>query len=238
MPRKRDPARIDVIVAAATQAFVEFGFARTKIHRVADAARVGPGTIYLYAEDKEALFELALLRALESPIVASPNLPYQKTDPNARRALFDDCLKEVSHFPQLWVAAQRRDITDGRDEYHGILLEICRWIRRYRLAILLADRNKLDWPLVAEQFDAVVWSDLHRRLTSYLGSRIRTGLLAPAGDPAMIARFTLDALIAVLVTGPLSLPTELGGADEAIVALVGAALVGSGDRLPLPPHPR
>lgn len=239
MARTRDPAKIESIIAAATDAFIKFGFARTKIHQVADQARVGPGTVYLYAEDKEALFELTLLRALESPIVASPTLPYQKTDANARRALFDDCLREVAHFPQLWVAAQRRNVHESREEYHGILLELCRWIRRYRSAILLAERNRLDWPTIGEEFDRIIWVDLHQRLTSYLGSRIRAGLLLAAGDPAMIARFTLDALVAVLVTGPLSLPSDLGAPeDEVIASLAGGALIGSGDRLPFPPHPR
>ena len=239
MPRTREPGRLDTIVAAATAAFTKFGYDRTKIHRVADAARVGPGTVYLYAADKEALFELSLLRSLESPIVAQPSLPYQKTDSNALRALLVDCLREVTHFPQLWVAMQRRDPNEARDEYLGILLELARWIRRYRSAILIADRNQHDWPLVAEEFERVVWTDLHQRLTTYLALRIRSGLLLPAGDPAMIARFTLDAMVAVLVTGPLSLPTDLGTPDdEAITKLVAAAVIGSGDRLPFSSHPR
>lgn len=239
MPRFRDPARIDAIIGAASQLFIQMGFERTRIHRVADLARVSPGTVYLYAEDKEALFELAVLRSLESPLARDPLIPYQKTDLSSRRALLTDCLREVIHFPQLWVGSQRRSVGEAREEYYGILLEVCRWVRRYRTAIQLADRNRLHWPVLAEEFEKVVWIDLHRRLTAYLDSRIRAGRLLPAGDPAMVARFTLDALVAVLVTGPLSLPAEFGQPDdEVIVGLAAAGLVGSRDGLPFPPHPR
>ncbi len=238
MARTRDPRRLDAIVVAATEAFANVGYDRTKIHRVADAAKVGPGTVYLYVEDKPALFELALLRSLESPVVAQPSLPYRKTDRNALRALLIDCLKEITHFPQLWVAMQRRAPTEGREEYLGILLEIHRWIRRYRSAILLAERNRVDWPVVAEEFQRIVWTELHQRLTTYLGLRIRSGLLLPAADPALVARFTLDALVALLVTGPLNLPPDPDSRDdEAMVGLVAASLTGSGDRLPFPAHP-
>lgn len=238
MPRVRDPARIDALIAAATELFIEVGYERTKIHRVADRARLSPGTVYLYAEDKEALFELAVLRSLESPLARDPALPYQKTDGNARKALLTDCLREIVHFPQLWVGAQRRAIGDSREEYYGILLEICRWVRRYRVAILLSDRNRLHWPVLAGEFEQVVWVDLHRRLTGYIDLRIRSGRLLPAGDPAMVARFTLDALVAVLVTGPLSLPADFGQPDDEVIAgLAAASLIGSRDGLPLPPHP-
>lgn len=238
MGRTRDPVRIDVIVEAATWAFTTMGFDRAKIHQVADRAKVGPGTVYLYAEDKDALFELALLRALESPIVANPALPYQKTAPAALGRLIEDCLHEIAHFPQLWVAAQRREHEGSAQEYYGVLLELCRWLRRYQSVILLADRNRLGWPQVAASLERVVWGDLQRRLTGYLSARMRTGHLTPVADPAMVARFTIDALVASLVTGPLMSPAGVRPRDdESLARLVAAGVIGSGDRLPLPPHP-
>jgi AcrR family transcriptional regulator len=237
MARRRHPDRLDRIVAAATDAFTNVGYARAKIHRIAEDANISSGTIYLYVSDKESLFELALFRALESPLVADPTLPYQKSAEAQLEHRLVECLREITHFPQLWVAMQRRSAPNGREEYIGILLEISRWIRRYRAAILLAERNQLDWPLLAAEFSRVVWTDLHQRLTSYLGHRMRAGLLIAAGDPALIARVTLDALVAALVTGPLTLPIDRAAPDEdAVVAIVAAALVGSGDGLPLPPH--
>ena len=80
------------------------------MHQIAERAGIGPGTLYLYVREKEALFELALLRSLESPVVAHPALPYDKTSERGLRQLVEDCLREISHFPQLWLAAQRRNL--------------------------------------------------------------------------------------------------------------------------------
>lgn len=237
MARTRDPGRLDEIVAAAAWAFSHLGYARAKISQVADRARIGPGTVYLYVEDKDALFELAVLRALESPEVAHPALPYRKSPPASQAKLLEQCLHQVAHFPQLWVAAQHRNVTESVAEFDGILLEICTWLRRYRSAILLAERNRFDWPDLAAMFDEVVWSDLHQRLTGYLGVRTRAAHLRPVGDPAAVARFLIDALVAAIVSGPIGVATEGTrhfGDDELLVRLAGAALRGSGDPLPLP----
>jgi AcrR family transcriptional regulator len=239
VPRRRDPARLDRIVAAASKTFIEYGYERAKIHRIADTATISPGTIYLYVADKKALFELSLLRALESPRVAHPYLPYHPTDPAELDRMVAECLAEISHFPQLWVATQVRKPTEARREYVGILLEISRWIRRYHTAILIADRNQLDWPTISQLFERIVWADLHQRLTGYLSSRFRAGLLYPATDPPLVARVSLDALVAVLATGPLRPPTDLPPAgDDAVVGLLAAGVIGSGNRDPLPTQPR
>lgn len=241
MPRSRDPARLDQIVAAATQAFTTSGFDRAKISQIAERARIGPGTVYLYVEDKESLFELALLRALESPLAANPALPYRKSPAGARARLIEDCLHEVAHFPQLWVANQRRNVTESVAEFDGILLEMAQWLRRYRSAVALAERNRTDRPELGARFDKVVWGDLHQRLTTYIATRVRTGHLQPAGPPAGLARFTIDALIAATVSGPVAGPgaetTASVVGDDVLVQWVGAALRGSRNGLPLPAHP-
>ena len=238
VPRARNPARLDDIVEAATRAFIDAGFDRARVLQIAKGAGVGPGTVYLYAEDKEALFELALLRALESPVVAHPALPYHKTPDDSRTRLIDKCLHAIAHFPQLWVGSQRRDSAGTGDEYHGILLEIARWMKRYRSAVLLVERNRHEWPTLAESFNRVVWADLQRRLTGYIAARMRTGGLAPVADPALVARFTIDALAAALIVGPL-VPLARGRSqdEEPLVRLVAAGVTPSGHRPPLLSHP-
>ena len=225
MARSKAPGRLEDIIAAALWAFADAGYDRTKIAHVAARAGVGPGTVYLYAEDKEALFELVLLRSLESPVVSHPSLPYRKTDRAARTRLIDECLHEVAHFPQLWIGTQRRTYDGAIEEYVGILLEMARWFRRYRAAILLAQRNRYDWPELSEAFDRVVWSDVQRRLASFLASRMRAGALAVPGDPGLVARFAVDALVSGLVAGPVSGSTpERPGDEGVLVGLITASV--------------
>src|SRR5215813_7228198 len=50
--------RLEQLVECATRVFVEQGYARTQMSDVAEALGVAKGTIYLYVESKEALFDL------------------------------------------------------------------------------------------------------------------------------------------------------------------------------------
>ena len=56
--------RREEILAAATSAFARHGFAGSDLQKVADALRVGKGTVYRYFASKEALFLAAVDRGL------------------------------------------------------------------------------------------------------------------------------------------------------------------------------
>jgi AcrR family transcriptional regulator len=60
--RRRKEARPDEILAAALASFAERGFAATRLEDVAARAGVSKGTVYLYFNGKEQLFE-AVVRA-------------------------------------------------------------------------------------------------------------------------------------------------------------------------------
>src|SRR6266446_5005945 len=55
--RRRKDARPEEIISAALEVFADRGFAATKLEDVARRAGVTKGTIYLYFENKEALFK-------------------------------------------------------------------------------------------------------------------------------------------------------------------------------------
>lgn len=56
------------VVAAASEVFLERGFAAARMIDVANRAGVAKGTLYLYFADKEALFEGVLQEAVAEPI--------------------------------------------------------------------------------------------------------------------------------------------------------------------------
>jgi len=57
---RRKEARPGEIIAAGIAEFAEHGFERARLDRIAKAAGVAKGTIYLYFENKEALFMAAV----------------------------------------------------------------------------------------------------------------------------------------------------------------------------------
>jgi len=58
--RRRKDARPSEIIEAAMSEFTEHGFERARLDRIASAAGISKGTIYLYFDSKEALFEEAV----------------------------------------------------------------------------------------------------------------------------------------------------------------------------------
>lgn len=219
--RHRDPSRLDRIVDAASQVFATVGLGRARVSQIAARAGSSAGSIYLYAKDKDALFELAVLRACESPSVALVELPYQGAGGQGWIASLEAAVEAIVHFPLLWLAAQRRTIDDGLAEYHGILLELARWTSRYRRALLLAHASRAERPEVAAAFDRLVWTDLSNRLAAYLGSRMRTGHLPVVGEPALAARVTLDALAGSMLGNPV----RQAAADQAAAEVLSRLLV-------------
>src|SRR6185503_6623676 len=63
--------RLSRLVEVATAVFIEQGFRQTRMDDVAEALGVAKGTVYLYVESKEALFDLVCRsadRSFERPI--------------------------------------------------------------------------------------------------------------------------------------------------------------------------
>jgi AcrR family transcriptional regulator len=69
-PRKRrKEARPSELLAAALELFVEKGYAATRLEDVAGKAGVSKGTLYLYYENKEALFKAVIQEGIV-PVLA------------------------------------------------------------------------------------------------------------------------------------------------------------------------
>jgi AcrR family transcriptional regulator len=90
--RRRKDARPEEIVAAALDVFVERGFAAAKLEEVARRAGVTKGTIYLYFENKEALFK-AVVRETIVPVIAKGEAMAQAFTGSARD-LFERLVRE------------------------------------------------------------------------------------------------------------------------------------------------
>jgi len=90
--RRRKNARPEEILAAALDVFTDRGFAATKLEDVARRAGVTKGTIYLYFENKEALFK-ALIRQTIVPVIAQGE-ELAKSFTGSARDLFERLVRE------------------------------------------------------------------------------------------------------------------------------------------------
>ncbi|HZE95308.1 MAG TPA: TetR/AcrR family transcriptional regulator [Gemmatimonadales bacterium] len=90
--RRRKDARPEEIIAAALEVFSDRGFAATKLEDIARRAGVTKGTIYLYFENKEALFK-ALIRQTIVPVIAQGEA-VAKSFTGSARDLFEKLVRE------------------------------------------------------------------------------------------------------------------------------------------------
>jgi AcrR family transcriptional regulator len=109
--RRRKDARPEEIISAALEVFADRGFAATKLEDVARKAGVTKGTIYLYFENKEALFK-ALIRQTIVPVIAKGEAVAQAFTGSARE-LFERLIREywrvvgetsLANIPRLMIA--------------------------------------------------------------------------------------------------------------------------------------
>jgi len=109
--QRRKDARPEEIISAALEVFADRGFAATTLEDIARKAGVTKGTIYLYFENKEALFK-ALIRGTIVPVIAKGEAIAQAFTGSARD-LFERLVREywrlvgetsLSSIPRLMIA--------------------------------------------------------------------------------------------------------------------------------------
>jgi len=109
--QRRKDARPEEIISAALEVFADRGFAVTTLEDIARKAGVTKGTIYLYFENKEALFK-ALIRGTIVPVIAKGEAIAQAFTGSARD-LFEKLVREywrlvgetsLSSIPRLMIA--------------------------------------------------------------------------------------------------------------------------------------
>jgi len=109
--QRRKDARPEEIITAALEVFADRGFAATTLEDVARKAGVTKGTIYLYFENKEALFK-ALIRGTIVPVIAKGE-EIAQTFTGSARDLFEKLVREywrlvgetsLSSIPRLMIA--------------------------------------------------------------------------------------------------------------------------------------
>jgi AcrR family transcriptional regulator len=174
----RREERREAILAAALEEFSARGFAATRLDDIAARAGVAKGTIYLYFEDKESLFQ-ELVRTLVVPLVGAIAAAPLRDMPI--RAVFEMI---VDAFVEKVFATRRKDvlrliITEGArfpnlaEFYYREVIARVLPVMRARLT-LAVERGELRhdalarFPqlLVAPALMALMWSGLFERFES------------------------------------------------------------------------
>jgi AcrR family transcriptional regulator len=194
---------------------------------VAAALGVAKGTLYLYVESKEALFDLVLRQADAAHVENPPVLPVRT--PRAGRTLrWVRERLQADRAPQALVEALAgRTSGSPRQELETIVRQLYDTLARHRVGIKLLDSSSRDHPELAALWFAGARSGLLEMLAQYLARRFRQRRLRPAPDATVAARIVIETLVFWAVHrhwDPAPQPVEEDLARESAVHFVVSAL--------------
>lgn len=196
MARTIPAGRLEQLVDCATRVFIDQGYRRTQMADVADALGVAKGTLYLYVESKEALFDLVARYADEErPFANPPSLPVPSPKRGATLSYVRQRLAENQSLPALTEALRRQRVTDVRGEIEAIVIELYAAMARNRHGLKLLDRSAPDMPELAALWFGGARGGLIAALGQYLQDRIRRGKLRSVPDTAVTARLIIETVV-------------------------------------------
>jgi AcrR family transcriptional regulator len=195
MPRARPADRLDQLVDCAARVFTARGYRRTQMADVARTLGIAPGTLYLYVESKEALFDLVVQRAfLEEPPGPPPTLPIPTPGPGVTLQHVRERFAREARLPALQAALARRRAPDPSAELAAVVRELYRMLARNRRGTQLLERSALDHPDLARLYVTRMRRGLIDRVTAYVARRIRQGALRRVPDTAAAARLIIETV--------------------------------------------
>jgi AcrR family transcriptional regulator len=211
MPRLRTNIslkRLRELAAAAIDVFSRQGFERSQVADVAKVMGVSPGTIYLYVESKEALFDLAIRHAAsnDSEWLDEIEIPIPTPLPDSTLEFLRQVLGRDGEWPLLASALRTPAAPNIQSELEGIILEQYRLMTRHRAGLVMLARSAFEFPGLAEVFVLGLRKRLLDSLGLYLQSRIQSGQIRPLADTAA----TTAALTQTIVWANLQRPFDPG----------------------------
>lgn len=232
MVRSIQSDRFDALIRAATAVFLERGYRRTQMADVAAVLGVAKGTVYLYVESKEALFEQALVHADRAePIPVPRGLPVSTPKPGSTLRKLRERIQRDARLPVLSEAIGHRSVPDVHAEVEAIVRELHRMLVAHRVAIKLLDRCIRDFPALG-----ALWAEGGRGgvvalLEQYLQARVESGHLPRFANASVVARMALEVAVQWAVHAhwdPLPDPrfADEAAVESAVVEFVTRALCG------------
>jgi AcrR family transcriptional regulator len=184
MPRFRVDAstkRLSDLAEAALTVFSTHGFERSQMADVAKAMGVAVGTVYLYVESKDALFDLLIRYTSHDTTdwLQDLELPVSTPAPGATIAFLRDLFGRRGQWPLLERALSRPRADDPRTELAGVIHEQYALMVKHRRGLVLLTRSALEYPGLLESFVFGLRSSLLAFLEQYIQSRVQAGQFHP-----------------------------------------------------------
>jgi AcrR family transcriptional regulator len=196
MARPIPPERFDQLVRVAAEVFIRNGYRRTQMADVAEALGVAKGTLYLYVESKEALFDIVARHIDdETPIPCPESLPIRTPETAATLKVIRERIRaQLGIAPLEGALASPKAPRNARSELESIALAIFDVLHKNRRGIKLIDRSAVDRPDFAALWFEGGREGLLALLDRYIRARIDVGAFRPVTDVDAAVRAVVEIL--------------------------------------------
>ena len=177
--------------------FTTKGFRPAGISDVATELGFSHGAVYTYAESKQSLLYLALLRALDPDAVDELQAPVATPRPDEivdmvrKWAVRDDSVNALAEAPD---RPKRTSEIPVELELEAIVDQIYSFIERHRTTLRLVERCSAELPELAQWYFVESRRGTLARIGEFLTARIEAGVLRPVPDVPVAARFIVETI--------------------------------------------
>jgi len=181
------------LIITTQQHFIEYGYKSTHLDDISMAAEIPKGTIYRYAQSKEALFWLAL-RWADSPYAAKPhkNRPVPAPPKRSIQRYVLRRLGRVRVAPQLDEGPPAHTLEQARVEFRAALAESYKRLFENRTAIRLIQKCSHEHPALEDLFLEPRRKPAVDQLTRFL--EVHQEYLRPGIPPSIVARVSFATI--------------------------------------------
>lgn len=188
--------RLEQLIHSGVKLFARQSYNNIHMAQIAQDMKVAPGTLYLYVESKQALFDFLISYTFKSAIdLQKVNLPIKSTRTGTTSALLKKLYLERNAYAFIEEALERKSVKDIRAEFEGILRKFYRLFVEYRHGIGIIMASAVDFPEFQEFFYKYLRDSVVQLMSDYLSSRIKMGLLRKVPDARATARLILEVTI-------------------------------------------
>jgi AcrR family transcriptional regulator len=194
MPRRTPPSRLADIAEAARKVFTEKGYRRTLMVDVGKELGLSHALLYRFVESKEALFQLALLGAIDPEQLSDLPTPLPTPAPGEALKPLADWTAGNSSFPVVRTALTTDGCADIRSEFQGVVDEYYSAVEDNRALLALLERSAADFPELRELYFGKSRRGQVDMLEEYVERRSRFGYLRPLPDTTLATQFIVETV--------------------------------------------
>lgn len=193
--RGRTPPRpLGEVADAAVRIFTDKGFRTAGISDISAALGLSHGALYTYADSKQALLYLALMRAVHPDAVDALAIPVAAPPQQQIIEMVDAWAVAQTGFKALTEAVSGASARPAGEELADIVAELYDFVENNRHILTLIAQCAQDLPDLGQWYFVRRRRAMIQALGEYLRGRIAAGDLRPVPDVPVAARFIVESV--------------------------------------------